>query len=563
MKKLYFLLLACLLVLISCSSDNEESTLPIERNPIAVEGKQVFQIEIKEITAKTSTGNIQKNLEPAYVLLSIDDTNGIAVLTREKIALVKEGENYKTAEITLNSGSYTLTEFIVTDSDDVVISMAPRDTSVLAQFANKTLPFDFSVSENETNVTSTENIIAAGYTSVDFGYTGLSLNIPQSTDFFTLIVDDSETLTSKTLNLKSITGSTYLVDWGDGNTEEYVSTIMDSGIDNTVTHTYADNGIYTINISGAVEAIEVFDFTNNEQDKGFQSHLTSVNLEKLTLLKSSQLYAGNLITLNTSENKALEFLGLGYNQITNLDFTNNTNLKTVWLRYNQLTELDVSQNPNMEFLWVEGNQISNLNLTNNTNLKVLLARENNLNSIDFSNNLNLERFDIANNNISNIDISGNLALFEINVGTNQLTSIDLSNNTNLLRIDLYENQLASIDVSKNLRLRDLYLESNPLSTIDLSANPDLERLYINNNNFSILDLSSNTKISHLNIGDNQFDGAALDQILLSVYNNAILNAIRDGYINYINNIGTSNIDQETISKMNELIVDYNWFFNNG
>lgn len=75
--------------------------------------------------------------------------------------------------------------------------------------------------------------------------------------------------------------------------------------------------------------------------------------------------------------------------------------------------------------------------------------------------------------------------------------------------------------------------------------------------------SANTKISHLNIGGNQFEGATLDQILTGVYDNVIINDIRDGYINYLNNIGTSNIDQTTVSKMNELIVDYNWFFNNG
>lgn len=559
MKKILYSLFV-LLIVIACSSDNEEA--PKIDTPLAAVGKQVFRIDIKELTAKTGSSNGIKNLEPAFVLLSINDSKGEPVFTREKNVLTKVDDSYITSEISLEAGTYTLLEFIVTDVNDVVISLAPKENSVLAQFASSPLPFNFIVSPNETKVSSTDNINSAGYTAVDFGYTGLSLVFPENTDFFSLTVDDSNLLTEKTLNLKSITGSTYLVDWGDGVIEEYVSTISDSEIENEISHTYSENGIYTINVSGSIAAIETLDFNSDDQDKGFQSHITSISLEKLTLLKSCQLYAGNLTTLDTSENFALETLGLGNNQITSLDFTNNPNLKSAWLRYNQLPEIDVSQNLKLEFLWVDGTEISNLDLSNNLKLKVLLARENNLSSLDFSNNLNLERFDLSDNAIANIDISANLNLTEINVGANELTSIDLSQNTNLVRVDLYTNQIDAIDLSSNLKLRDLYINNNLLTDIDVSANPELELLIIENNNVSTLDITANLKIFDLEIGLNQFNALQLDQLISEVYDEAVLNSVMNGYIDYQNNPGTDDIDNTTLSKINDLIVTYNWSFNN-
>lgn len=564
MKKLFYILFASLFV-ISCSSENEAPILPIDdgalidNDSLVKEGKQVFRIDLKELSAKTALGSGQKNLEPAFAHVSIIDSDGVSIFTREKLVLTKLGDSHITAEIALETGTYSLIEFIVTDENDIVISIAPKEDSVLAQFATSPLPFDFDVSTNETKETATENINAAGYTSVDFGYTGLSLTFPDNTDFFSMIVDDSDVTTRKVLNLKSITGSTYLVNWGDGTIDEYVSTINNSGIENDISHNYAQKGVYNITVSGAIEAIEFLDFGSDQGDN-YESHLTSMDIDKLTLLKSCQLYLGKLTSLNTSENKALEYLGLGKNQITSLDFSNNPNLKTVWIRDNQLTGLNVTQNPNLEFLWVDGNQISALDLSNNSKLKVVLARENNLSSIDFSKNLELERFDIANNTIETIDISSNLPLTEINVGANSLSSIDLSKNIDLVRIDLYANQLTTINLSTNHKLRDLYIDNNALSEIDLSANSLLERLIIGNNNLSTLDTTANLKIFDLDVNNNQLTGGRLDEIISRVYEQTILYPVSNGYINYSHNPGMDDIANATIVKMNQLVLDYNWVF---
>lgn len=562
MKKIYQILLLSFFV-ISCSSDNDEPPV-IDEPTLALEGKQAFRINLKELTAKRQSVESQKNLDPAFVLLSINDASGNIILTREKIALIEDNGSYVTSDITLESGTYKVVEFIVTDGNDIVISMAPIKNSVLAQFATKPLPFDFEVMTDETKITVTENINAAGYTSVDFGYTGLSLTFPENTDFFSLTVDETEGTTTKIMEIKSITGSTYLVDWGDGTEEEYVSTIEDSGIENQISHTYAENGEFTISVSGPVAAIETLSFIGEIPGElyQYQTNLVAIDVNKLTLLKKLDIYTGKLTSIDISNNTALESLNLRRNALSSIDLLNNPNLKEVFVDGNALASIDVSTNLNLENLNVTANQLSNLDVSNNIKLRVLNAWENQLNFIDLSNNVDLNLVNLSHNALTAIDISQNANLLEIIAGDNQITGLDVSNNPELRRIDLYENQITSIDVSTNLNLNGLYIDDNQLSDLNLSNNSKLEYLTVENNLLSELNLGGNPKIFNVHIGANQFSATELDIILSQIYDLAILNSTMNGYIDYQNTPGFAVIDPTTIIKLNELVADYNWTFNN-
>ncbi|TLF40765.1 leucine-rich repeat domain-containing protein [Maribacter aurantiacus] len=562
MKKIFHILLLSFFV-ISCSSDNDEPSLEGEPTEV-LEGKQIFRIDLKSLTAKGISADKQKNLEPAFAILSVNDSDGVSILTREKISLVKVGDSYVTNEITLESGTYSVIEFIVTDINDVVISIAPKENSVFAQFTTKPLPFDFVVSTDETKETATENINAAGYTSVDFGYTELSLTFPENTDFFSLTVDDSFLLTTKTLNLKSITGSTYLVDWGDGTVEEYVSTIIDSGIENEISHTYAEKGEFIINVSGPVAAIETLSFFGELPDDlyQYQTNLVAIDISKLNLLRNLSIYTGKLTSIDISNNIALENLSLRRNALLSIDLINNPNLIEVFVDDNSLTSIDVSTNLNLENLNVTANQLTNLDVSNNSKLRILNAWENQLNFIDLSNNIDLSLLNLNHNALAAIDISKNLNLLEIIAGDNQITSVDVSNNPELRRIDLFQNQLTSIDVSNNLNLNGLYIDYNQISELNLAHNTNLEYLTVENNMLSELNLVTNPKAFVFHIGANQFSASDLDIILSQIYDNAVLNSIMDGYIDYQNTPGFSEIDPTTIIKLNKLAADYNWTFNN-
>ncbi|SHG30122.1 leucine-rich repeat domain-containing protein [Flagellimonas flava] len=551
--KLGVIILILLPFVFSCSSDSKESEAPLG------EGNQVFRIDFEiEITPSASQKNLQ-NMEPVFALISISDNASREIYTREKFPLNKIGDNYETDEILLTAGNYSLTEFLVIDANEMVVSVIPMQSSALSQLSGTALPFQFNVEEDKTKISSTKNIEADGYSAADFGYSAVDYSFPLSTDFFTLTVDDSDLITEKTLVLKSLTGSSYTIDWGDGTIEDYISTQRGGSLaNNELKHTYPEQQEYTISISGPLEVVEHIELVCNDQNTDLQSNLTSADVSELLFLKECNFYAGQLSTLDTSQNAVLEVLSLGYNRITSLDFSNNSKLKTAWLRYNQLTDLDVSQNLDLEFLWVTGNQIADLDVSKNTKLEKLLARENQLTSIDILNNPLLSVIDLSDNSLSSVDISNNPGLVEINFGNNNLTSIDLSTNTGLNRIDLYGNQISTIDISSNQVLRDIYINDNLLSAIDLSNNPALERLIIENNEFSTLDLTPATKLFDIEIGGNQFDGVQLGQIVSQIHEQAVANTIRDGYMDFKNNPGSSDLDNETQTKLNELINDFAW-----
>ena len=548
--------------MVSCS----ESEGPIgpdgPEEPQAVEqGGQSFSIFNKEITAKTAS-SVGKVYVPVYAFISIETDNGVQVLDFEKLDVLALGDGYVTEEVMLDPGTYNLTEFVLVDSDDVVVALVPTATSALSRFSGTSLPYSFKVQSADSETTTVENIGADGYSFVEFGYDEAGLPFPDSEDFFTMTVDDSAVLTSKTIVLKSLTGSKYTIDWGDGTIEEYVSTLNTINIENELVHQYQENGIYEIKVTGAVEVIEYLSFNNSDQEQNFESNITSAEIDKLILLKTCEFYAGALTSLDTSNNIALEKLSVGYNQITNLNLSNNVNLKTLWARHNQLTQIDVTENADLESLFVSGNQISSLDVSNNPMLKAILASENNFTTFDFTNNSVLESIDLSDNSLTNIDVSQNLNLSQIRVGRNNLTGIDLSKNSELGSLELYGNQITTIDLTANLKLRQLFMENNLLTDLDLSQNTELVSLNIENNNISQIDITQNPNIFVFEVGGNQFLGPELDQMISFIYDQAVLNSTTFGYIDFQNNPGTNLIDQTTLAKINELGLDYDWTFNN-
>ena len=561
MKQTFYLLLL-IIFMVSCS----ESEGPIgpdgPEEPQAVEqGGQSFSIFNKEITAKTAS-SVGKVYVPVYAFISIETDNGVQVLDFEKLDVLALGDGYVTEEVMLDPGTYNLTEFVLVDSDDVVVALVPTATSALSRFSGTSLPYSFTVQSADSETTTVENIGADGYSFVEFGYDEAELSFPDSEDFFTMTVDDSAVLTSKTIVLKSLTGSKYTIDWGDGTIEEYVSTLNTINIENELVHQYQENGIYEIKVTGAVEVIEYLSFNNSDQEQNFESNITSAEIDKLILLKTCEFYAGALTSLDTSNNIVLEKLSVGYNQITNLNLSNNVNLKTLWARHNQLTQIDVTENADLESLFVSGNQISSLDVSNNPMLKAILASENNFTTFDFTNNSVLESIDLSDNSLTNIDVSQNLNLSQIRVGRNNLTGIDLSKNSELGSLELYGNQITTIDLTANLKLRQLFMENNLLTDLDLSQNTELVSLNIENNNISQIDITQNPNIFVFEVGGNQFLGPELDQMISFIYDQAVLNSTTFGYIDFQNNPGTNLIDQTTLAKINELGLDYDWTFNN-
>lgn len=557
-----FAFLFFLSIFISCSKSEGTLTPNIPETPSAVEqGIQSFSITNKEITSKRSTDLAAKEFIPAYVFVSIETSEGSTVLGRQKIDVIEQGGNFVTEEIMLDPGTYKITEFIVVDSDDTVISLVPKANSALSQFSGTSLPYNFTVKEADSNNTPIENIEAAGFSWIEFGYEADDLIFSVAEEFFTLTVDDSESITTKIISLKSLTGSTYQIDWGDGTIEEYVSNQSEVTENQEITHKYEQNGIYGIKIIGAIKVLTNVILKSVSEDD-YYTNLVSVDLNNLTMLKEFGAYGGQLSSIDITQNNLLEVIWLGHHKISSIDVTKNTKLKAMHFNDNELTSLDVSQNLELETLFVGNNLLSNLDVTNNTKLNTLIAYGNALTQIDISSNLELEQLGLHLNDLSALDVTNNVKLVYLNMGSNNISEIDFLNNVNLVFLELYDNQISTIDVSNSPELFSLFIKDNLIDEIDLSNNLKLESLSIQNNNLSDLNLSNNTLISLLHIGLNQFTESKLDQIISGVYDNTVINSITGGNIDFQYNPGTELIDQTTVDKVNELRESYGWSVNN-
>jgi len=579
MNKYYYLLLSFILV-VSCSKDKdiEEFTEPVtetgpEPEPEVIQkgqGRQAFSLDFSSNSSKglSSKGSYEivyegpNNSKSGFALISVNDSLGEVVFNREKVEVLLTDKSYVTSELDLEAGTYSLTEFILIDVNDVVIAMVPKAQASLGELTENSLPITFTVKDEELTVTTADNIGTDGYTKSDFGYDDLDLAFPDSTDFFSLVIDETILGKAKSIVIESITNSVYQVDWGDGTIEEYFSDLDNVFEVNELKHTYEQPGVYTINISGSLETIQGLRFYSTHEGGAYSTNLISADISKLKLLNNLELYYGKLTTLNTSENPLLESLELGLNSITSLALENNLELKNLSLHDNQLTNLDLSKNTNLEFLWLTGNQISAIDINNNTALRVVSFRENQLSNLDLSKNLNLVRIDLSDNKLSEISTSNNINLGEINAGRNLLTHIDLSKNVDLERVDLYGNKIIEIDLSSNINLKNLYISNNQLTSINLANNPKIDRLVIEGNQLVSLDITNNPKIFNLEIGGNQFSASQLDEIISLVYDYTVSNSTFDGYMDFKNNPGTEEINNSSTEKINDLLVNYNWFFNN-
>lgn len=551
-----------LVMLISCSKDGpSDSTTPID--PVTRTGTQKFVVSFANLQTNKTAHKSGEEVSPAFALVTVEDATGKEVLTREKLAIKTVEAAYVTATIELTAGNFRLTEFIVLDANGLVLGMVPQDSSPLDPLVEHSLPYDFKVVENTNGSTAVENLLANGLSALDFGYEKLEMNFTNNVQIMELVVDETEGITSKTLTIGSVTGSYFKVDWGDGTIEEYKS-YRNNGIEeqNELTHLYTEQHEFTIQISGPLQVIELFWFNNRVQEDGWKSHLTSIDLSKMPLLKSCFIFYGKFTQLDVSKNPLLEILRLDHNQITQLDVTQNTKLTELTLANNQLSSLDLSHNGELSRLFVDHNQLQNLNISQSPKIIVFGAQVNQLTTFDLSQNPSIVSVDLSDNGLTTIDLSQNIDLANINLGRNQFAQVDFTHNPNLQRIDLFENELNSLDVSQNPVLRDIYVTDNALTVLDLSHNPLLERLIIDSNNFNTVDISQNLKIFNLEVGNNQLDGPMLDSLIGQLYEQAVLNNTQKGYIDFKLNPGFDAISQTSLDQMAELQANYNWFFNN-
>src|SRR5690606_38659879 len=155
---------------------------------------------------------------------------------RKKLTINAIGNNYVSSSISLDFGTYTITEFIVLDALDNAIFLSPKDGSLVASNVTHTAPFSITVGPSSHDEIGMEVLSSFNLTVEDFGYSDLDFS---TVGEFTFLIDQTDELTSVVMNADTYTEQyEYVIDWGDDTEDLYISVV-------DLIHDYSEKGIYT------------------------------------------------------------------------------------------------------------------------------------------------------------------------------------------------------------------------------------------------------------------------------------------------------------------------------
>ena len=111
-------------------------------------------------------------------------------------------------------------------------------------------------------------------------------------------------------------------------------------------------------LSHNVEYVDLSANTRLETVEIGYNGLKKLNISRCTVLK--ELICHENITLDLSNNAALDYLNCSYCQMTTLDVSRNPALTVLLCNNNQLTTLDISKNTDLQFLQCRNNPLQTL-----------------------------------------------------------------------------------------------------------------------------------------------------------------------------------------------------------
>jgi hypothetical protein len=124
-------------------------------------------------------GRVDRSTTPAFVLLSVKETNGVAQ-ENIKLSLYALGQSYLSESINLKTGNYQLTQFVVLDATNKIIYATPSEGSDLAKFVTDPLPIEFVVTSEGAQVTPQVLEVLEDDQPESFGYTTFAYEVVSS-----------------------------------------------------------------------------------------------------------------------------------------------------------------------------------------------------------------------------------------------------------------------------------------------------------------------------------------------------------------------------------------------
>jgi hypothetical protein len=311
-----------------------------------------------------------------------------------------------------------------------------------------------------------------------------------------------------------------LVDIEDPVFKAYLLEWFDANGDGEITLTEAEK-ITLINVQGrgirSLKGIECF--PNLRFLNGADNCISSLDLTENKLLE--EIYCGNnnLTELNLKECKLLRILSIYNNRLTTLDFPT-SQLEFLNCLNNKLADMDLSNAEHIESLICENNNIQRLILNNCIQLETVLANYNTaLSEISLENCQNLKILKInkleRHGNLSFLDCSHCPELRVLYCCFNGITSLNIDRCVKLTDLDVFNNDLTELDISNNPLIDTLSLATNKLTELDLSYCTHLKGYWGADNQIRILDFSNCPEIKEIYC----FDNSGLSTLNISGCNN--------------------------------------------
>jgi hypothetical protein len=128
--------------------------------------------------------NDSTNLATRYLIVTVVNENGEAVLNDEQIELFDFGGHWITKNIKLKVGSYELTRFLIVDPQGIVLYAAPLEDSPKSYLVNDPLPIQFEILKDQVTKVVPEVLPVHEELPEEFGYVTFSYTIVRPLDFF-------------------------------------------------------------------------------------------------------------------------------------------------------------------------------------------------------------------------------------------------------------------------------------------------------------------------------------------------------------------------------------------
>ncbi len=227
-------LVVMLLIVSSCQEDMTESTN-------AGQGSIEFRFQLP-----TSENARLQSDSAAYVLISVNTSEGEAVVKRHKLKLYRFNDEYISEPIAFGNGNYQLIEYFVLDQKDQIIYATPKAEAKLDYLVSQPLPIDFSISKDQTQKVTPQVVATHGVSAANFGYATFAFSAVETRNLMiSVFAYDSVTrnFALTRANLDIAIGSEQLFEGSIGDSTNYII-IPDKASEFTITVSKTGYGTY-------------------------------------------------------------------------------------------------------------------------------------------------------------------------------------------------------------------------------------------------------------------------------------------------------------------------------